>query len=136
MYNILVCDDDKEIVEAIEIYLSQEGLPDPEGLRRAGGDGDPGEGGCQPAPHRCDDAEAGRDPGDAEDPGEEQHPDHHPVGEVRGRGQDPGAQRGRGRLCDEAVQPAGTGGQGPVPAAALQSAGRFGTGFAQQRRDL
>ena len=23
--NILVCDDDKEIVEAIEIYLSQEG---------------------------------------------------------------------------------------------------------------
>ena len=25
MYRILVCDDDKEIVEAIEIYLSQEG---------------------------------------------------------------------------------------------------------------
>lgn len=25
MYNILVCDDDKEIVEAIDIYLSQEG---------------------------------------------------------------------------------------------------------------
>ena len=25
MYNILVCDDDREIVEAIEIYLSQEG---------------------------------------------------------------------------------------------------------------
>ena len=25
MYNILVCDDDKEIVEAIEIYLSKEG---------------------------------------------------------------------------------------------------------------
>ena len=25
MYNILVCDDDKEIVEAIEIYLAQEG---------------------------------------------------------------------------------------------------------------
>lgn len=25
MYNILVCDDDKEIVEAIELYLSQEG---------------------------------------------------------------------------------------------------------------
>ena len=25
MYSILVCDDDKEIVEAIEIYLSQEG---------------------------------------------------------------------------------------------------------------
>ena len=26
MYNILVCDDDKEIVEAIDIYLSQEGI--------------------------------------------------------------------------------------------------------------
>ena len=25
MYNILVCDDDKEIVKAIEIYLSKEG---------------------------------------------------------------------------------------------------------------
>ena len=25
MYNILVCDDDKEIVSAIEIYLSKEG---------------------------------------------------------------------------------------------------------------
>ena len=25
MYNILVCDDDKEIVDAIEIYLNQEG---------------------------------------------------------------------------------------------------------------
>ena len=25
MYNVLVCDDDKEIVEAIDIYLSQEG---------------------------------------------------------------------------------------------------------------
>ena len=25
MFNILVCDDDKEIVEAIEIYLRQEG---------------------------------------------------------------------------------------------------------------
>ena len=25
MYNILVCDDDKEIVKAIEIYLSREG---------------------------------------------------------------------------------------------------------------
>ena len=25
MYNILVCDDDREIVEAVEIYLSKEG---------------------------------------------------------------------------------------------------------------
>jgi len=27
MFNILVCDDDKEIVDAIDIYLSQEGYP-------------------------------------------------------------------------------------------------------------
>ena len=26
MYNILVCDDDREIVDAIEIYLTQEAL--------------------------------------------------------------------------------------------------------------
>ena len=26
MQNVLVCDDDKEIVEAIEIYLKQEGI--------------------------------------------------------------------------------------------------------------
>ena len=26
MFNILVCDDDKEIVDAIDIYLSQEGI--------------------------------------------------------------------------------------------------------------
>ena len=25
MYNVLVCDDDREIVEVIEIYLTQEG---------------------------------------------------------------------------------------------------------------
>ena len=37
MYSILVCDDDKEIVEAIEIYLTQEGYhflrPDAHGQR-------------------------------------------------------------------------------------------------------
>lgn len=30
--NILVCDDDHAIVDAIEIYLSQEGYRDTEGL--------------------------------------------------------------------------------------------------------
>ena len=28
MYNILVCDDDKQIVEAIDIYLTGEGFED------------------------------------------------------------------------------------------------------------
>ena len=32
MSNILVCDDDKEIVDAIEIYLKKRGLPDFQGL--------------------------------------------------------------------------------------------------------
>ena len=33
MATILVCDDDKDIVEAISIYLEQEGQPDSKGLR-------------------------------------------------------------------------------------------------------
>ena len=33
MTNILVCDDDKEIVDAIEIYLNQEGFQVRDGLR-------------------------------------------------------------------------------------------------------
>ena len=42
MYKILVCDDDREIVEAIEIYLSQEG--------------DFGERGSESSDYRCHDA--------------------------------------------------------------------------------
>lgn len=86
MYNILVCDDDKEIVEAIDIYLTQEGyhvlkaydglealdilereeisllildvmMPRMDGIRAT-----------------------------LKIRGEEQHPHHHPLGEVRGRG--------------------------------------------------
>ena len=33
MFNILVCDDDKEIVDAIDIYLSQEGYQAYDGLQ-------------------------------------------------------------------------------------------------------
>ena len=32
MAEILVCDDDKDIVEAIEIYLTQEGVSHSEGI--------------------------------------------------------------------------------------------------------
>lgn len=38
MFNVLVCDDDKEIVEAIEIYLRQEGYNVFKSLRWTGGD--------------------------------------------------------------------------------------------------
>ena len=37
MYNILVCDDDKEIVRAIEIYLIGEKCSCAESLQRSGG---------------------------------------------------------------------------------------------------
>ena len=50
MYKILVCDDDREIVEAIEIYLSQEGyqiLKAYDGIER----------GSESSDHRCHDAE-------------------------------------------------------------------------------
>ena len=36
MNTILICDDDKDIVSALDIYLSSEGYRHPEGLRRAG----------------------------------------------------------------------------------------------------
>ena len=53
MYSILVCDDDKEIVEAIEIYLTQEDAGDGNGASFDSG---------------CYDAASGRDQGDFEDP--------------------------------------------------------------------
>ena len=46
MYKILVCDDDREIVEAIEIYLSQEGYQ----ILKAYD-------GIESSDHRCHDAE-------------------------------------------------------------------------------
>ena len=49
MYKILVCDDDREIVEAIEIYLSQEGYQ----ILKAYD----GERGSESFDHRCHDAE-------------------------------------------------------------------------------
>lgn len=68
MYSILVCDDDKEIVEAIEIYLTQEGyqvLKAYDGMQALkmletenGASFDSG----------CYDAASGRDQGDFEDP--------------------------------------------------------------------
>lgn len=37
MYNILVCDDEKDIVEALGIYLSAEGYQVNESVQRTGG---------------------------------------------------------------------------------------------------
>lgn len=71
MQTILVCDDDKEIVEAIQIYLEQEGyevLTAYDGMQalaqiRQNRDRSSGD--------RCHDAEVGRHPCNDEDPGGE-----------------------------------------------------------------
>ena len=81
--NILVCDDDKEIVDAIEIYLQQEGYhvikaydgeQAIEQLEKNDAAVDPGR----------DDAKAGRNPCNLKDPGKEQHSDHHSFCKDRG----------------------------------------------------
>lgn len=92
MANILVCDDDKEIVDAIEIYLSNEGYH----IYKAY-DGEQAISMLQkedvhllimdimmPA-LRWDQSYL-------KDQGIQQHPDHHAVCQVRGYGQDPGAE--------------------------------------------
>ena len=67
MYSILVCDDDKEIVEAIEIYLTQEGYQvlkaydGMQALKMVDGNGASFDSGCY-------DAASGRNQGDFEDP--------------------------------------------------------------------
>ena len=37
MHTILICDDDRDIVSALDIYLTSEGLPHAEGIQRLGG---------------------------------------------------------------------------------------------------
>ena len=91
MYKILVCDDDREIVEAIEIYLSQEGyqiLKAYDGIE---------------ALEILEKEEvnlliidvmmpAGWHTGYIEDPGIQQHSHYYPVGQIGRHGQDPGAE--------------------------------------------
>ena len=66
MYNILVCDDDKAIVEAIEIYLSQEGYHILKAYERGAGAKSIGDRRGSSAFIGCDDAEVGRDSGNIE----------------------------------------------------------------------
>ena len=82
MYNVLVCDDDREIVEAIEIYLSQEGYK----VLKAYD----GEEALKVLDREKVDLliidvmmpEAGWDPGNVKDPREEEYADHNPVGKI------------------------------------------------------
>ena len=116
MQTILVCDDDKEIVEAIEIYLQQEGfhvlkaydgeealeilknnevhllimdvmMPKLDGIRAT-----------------------------------QQYSDHYFVSKNRGFRQNLRTEYRGGRLCGETVQSAGTGGKGKIPAPPLYTA--------------
>ena len=88
MQTILVCDDDKEIVEAIDIYLQQEGYQ----VLKAY-DGEEAleilkEKRSPSSDHRRHDAAAGRHPGNVKDPGGEQYPDHYSICENGRCGQD------------------------------------------------
>ena len=94
MANILVCDDDREIVDAIEIYLSQDGYK----IYKAY-DGeqaiqilDKETGGYPSVDHGYHDAPAGWHTGYIEDPGIQQHSHYYPVGQIGRHGQDPGAE--------------------------------------------
>ena len=79
MANILVCDDDKDIVEAIEIYLTQEGYHI---LKAYDGQEALDILNCRSADHRCDDAPSRRDPGNSQDPGKQSSAHHHPVRKI------------------------------------------------------
>ena len=123
MYNILICDDERDIVNALKIYLAN---PD----------------------YRLLEAHTGQEtldildredihlvlldimmPGDGrhhrpvEAPGAEQRAGDPADRQERGHGQDPGAERGGGRLRHQALQPRGGGCPGPQPAAAVLPAG-------------
>ena len=100
MYNILVCDDDREIVDAIEIYLTQEGyhvlkaydgmqaiqMLEREEIQLLIIDS------CRKSQYPV----AGRHPCDAENQRKEQYSDHYSVCEIRGRRQNSGTEHRRG----------------------------------------
>mgnify|MGYP000323631962 CR=1 FL=1 len=84
MYNILVCDDDREIVDAIEIYLTQEGyhvLKAYDGMQ---------------AIQMLEREEIQLLIIDAENQRKEQYSDHYSVCEIRGRRQNSGTEHRRG----------------------------------------
>ena len=121
MQTILVCDDDKEIVEAIEIYLQQEGF---HVLKAYDG---------EEALEILKNNEVHLLIMDVMMPKldgiratlkirEKQYSDHHFVSKNRGLRQDLRTEYRGGRLCGETVQSAGTGGKGEIPAPPLYAA--------------
>ena len=81
---ILVCDDDKEIVEAIEIYLMQEGYDVEkayDGIQAGGGEIEKKN---RPYDNRCHDAKARRNKSHFADTKGKQGADNHSIGKDRG----------------------------------------------------
>ena len=97
---ILVVDDEKEIADLIEIYLVSDGYK----------------------VYKAYNAADGLDILAKEDIKLEQHPYHYFKCQVHRPGQDPGAGHRCRRLCDEALQPAGTDRPGEIPAASVYPA--------------
>ena len=105
MYTILICDDDKDIVSALDIYLTSEGYRTLkayngreaiQAVEQKRGPSDP---------DGRDDARAGRHPGHRQAAGGEQRAHYPPHRQERGRGQDPGPEHRGGRLYHQALQP-------------------------------
>ena len=86
MAKILVCDDDKEIVEAIEIYLTQDGHQVLEAYDGDRGSGDLEKRKCRSSDHGYHDAENGWNQGNFKNSREAQYSDHYSVCEIRGCG--------------------------------------------------
>ena len=123
-YNILICDDEKDIVSALKIYLEAEGyrtvaayngkealaLLDREDIHLVLLDiMMPGMDGIETLARLRESSNV-------------------PVILLTAKSEDtdkvPGPERGRGRLCHQALQPRGAAGPGALPAAALSAAGR------------
>ena len=101
MQHILVCDDEKDIVAALKIYLESDGYcvhtaySGEEALRKDGA-GAAGADGYHDARH-------GRHHGHGEAARVLQYSRDFAHGKIRGFGQNSGPQRGRGRLYHEAL---------------------------------
>ena len=95
MQNIIVLDDEKEIADLLEVYLTNEGYQVFKFYRAEG---------VLDCIRDNEISLAILDVMLPQDPGELVFSDHHADGEDRGRGQDHGTDRGGGRLYYEAVQ--------------------------------
>lgn len=119
---ILVVDDEKEIADLIEIYLVSDGYKVYKAYNAADGLDILAKEDIKLVLLGHHDAGDGRACHVPEDPGDEQHTHYYFKCQVHRPGQDPGAGHRCRRLCDEALQPAGTDRPGEIPAASVYPA--------------